>query len=70
MRRRPAWLALAALPLAAGAAAQTVTQIDPDVDPTRSLGTAVSSAGTVHVIDGGTRAGANLFHSFARGAQS
>ena len=66
MKVRPAWLAFAALPLAAGAAAQTVTRIDPDSDPTRSLGTSVTAAGNVHVIDGGTRAGANLFHSFAR----
>ena len=40
--------------------------IIPDAGAGRSLGTTVNPAGNVYVIDGGTRAGANLFHSFAQ----
>ena len=72
---KPRWGAAAlALLLAASAAAQQgeggsgdpATQIRPDASPALSLGTRVSQSGNVHLIDGGTRAGANLFHSFAR----
>lgn len=42
------------------------TAITPDVAAGRALGTTVSQAGTVFSIDGGTRAGTNLFHSFSR----
>ncbi|WP_337187624.1 filamentous hemagglutinin N-terminal domain-containing protein [Phenylobacterium sp.] len=44
--------------------AQTV--ITPDVGNAFALGTTVSGAGGIVTIDGGTRAGANLFHSFSR----
>lgn len=55
-------LVLAGWPLAA--VAQT-TAITPDTAPGRGLGTTVGQAGRAFTIDGGTRAGANLFHSFA-----
>jgi len=41
------------------------TAIDPDTDPGRTLNTNVSQVGNVYTIDGGTRTGNNLFHSFA-----
>ena len=52
----------AALPQAAPIA----TDIRPDVAGPLALGTQVTRAGRNHVIDGGTRAGDNLFHSFSR----
>jgi len=55
-------LVLAGWPLAA--VGQTV--IAPDVGGVRGLGTTVGQTGTVFAIDGGTRAGNNLFHSFSR----
>jgi len=45
--------------------APVVTNIAPDAGKL-SLGTQVMQAGNVHTIDGGTRAGNNLFHSFSR----
>ncbi|MBL8773401.1 MAG: filamentous hemagglutinin N-terminal domain-containing protein [Phenylobacterium sp.] len=42
------------------------TAINPDVAAGRGLGTTVGQAGSVFTIDGGTRAGGNLFHSFSR----
>lgn len=54
-------LVLAGWPLAAVAQ----TAITPDTAAGRGLGTTVTQAGRVVSIDGGTRAGANLFHSFA-----
>lgn len=53
--------ALALLPLAAHG--QTV--IVPDTGAVRGLGTTVGQSGAVFTIDGGSAAGANLFHSFA-----
>jgi len=53
-------LALAGAPMAA----QAQTAIAPDVG-VRGLGTTATLAGNVTTIDGGTLAGANLFHSFA-----
>jgi filamentous hemagglutinin family protein len=55
-------LVLAGWPLAA--VGQTV--IAPDVAAGRGLGTTVGQTGTVFAIDGGTRAGPNLFHSFSQ----
>ncbi len=52
-----------AAPLEAGA--QT-TAIAPDVGVPRGLGTTVAQTGRVVTIDGGTLAGANLFHSFSQ----
>ncbi len=69
MRQAAAWIVAlaAAVPAHQAAALQpAVTQIVPDVDPARSLGTTVTPAGTAQLIDGGTRAGNNLFHSFAQ----
>ena len=54
--------ALAALAYASVAAAQT--EIAADIDAGRSQGTTVSTSGSVTTIDGGTRVGPNLFHSF------
>ncbi|WP_293678416.1 filamentous hemagglutinin N-terminal domain-containing protein [uncultured Phenylobacterium sp.] len=68
MRRR-AWLhalaattALALVP-AWGWAQITIT---PDVGGLRGLGTNVTQSGQVFTVDGGTLAGANLFHSFSQ----
>lgn len=61
--KRLAFVSLAALAWADLAAAQT-TDITPDTAPQVSLGTTISQTGNVHTIDGGTRAGNNLFHSF------
>ena len=47
------------------AAIGPATRIQPDTAPSRSLGTIVTRTGRIFRIDGGTRAGANLFHSFA-----
>ena len=55
-------LVLAGCPLAA--VGQTV--ITPDIAAGRALGTTVTASGATYAIDGGTRAGANLFHSFSR----
>ena len=67
MRRRHAALGCGALLLASAAVAQpAATHIAPDTDPARSLGTVVTPAGNIQIIDGGTRAGGNLFHSFAQ----
>lgn len=55
-------LVLAGWPLTA--VGQTV--ITPDVAAGRALGTTVTASGATYAIDGGTRAGANLFHSFSR----
>ncbi|HEY0116918.1 MAG TPA: filamentous hemagglutinin N-terminal domain-containing protein [Allosphingosinicella sp.] len=54
-----------ARPLAAEPAVPVPTDIKAD---TGSLGlsTQVTQAGNIHTIDGGTRAGNNLFHSFSR----
>jgi filamentous hemagglutinin family protein len=54
-------LVLAGWPFAAVAQ----TAITPDTAAGRGLGTTVGQAGRTYTIDGGTRAGANLFHSFA-----
>lgn len=63
LTRKGLWLGvvLAAAPVAG--TAQTV--ITPDSGP-RGLGTTVAAGGGLYVIDGGTRAGSNLFHSFDR----
>ena len=59
-------LAAAATPAPVAAqAVPVVTDIVPDFDPGRDLGTTLSSNSGTHTIDGGTLAGANLFHSFA-----
>ena len=42
-----------------------VTPIDPDLAPGRTLNTNVTPVGPIYTIDGGTRTGNNLFHSFA-----
>jgi filamentous hemagglutinin family protein len=42
------------------------TDIRPDRDNALDLGTQVTQSGRNYVIDGGTRAGSNLFHSFSR----
>ena len=55
-------LVLAGWPLAAVGQ----TAITPDVGAARGLGTNVIRAGPVYTIAGGTRAGGNLFHSFAQ----
>lgn len=57
------WLALALWPMAASGQA---TSVVPDVANSRALGTSVTQAGTFVTIDAGTRAGTNLFHSFAQ----
>ena len=58
--------ALAAAPSPAAAQAPpVVTDIIPDFDPARDLGTTLSTNAGTHTIDGGTLSGANLFHSFA-----
>ena len=71
-RRRLPLLALASIlaGIASPAIGQVVlppvvTDIVPDFAPGRDLGTLVTSNVGVHTIDGGTLAGANLFHSFA-----
>ena len=51
---------------AAPAAAPIATDIRADVAGPLALGTQVTRVGRNHVIDGGTRAGNNLFHSFSR----
>jgi filamentous hemagglutinin family protein len=61
MRRLALALLLTAWPLAAGAQ----TTITPDAGAL-SLGTTAARAGSIVTIDGGTLAGANLFHSFAQ----
>lgn len=67
MRRGGAsWLVLATALGGWPAAVTAQTAITPDVGGARGLGTTVSQAGAVHAIDGGTLAGANLFHSFER----
>ena len=43
-----------------------VTTIIPDQTAPLSLGTQVTRTGNIYTVDGGTRAGANLFHSFSR----
>lgn len=53
---------LAGWPLAAAAQSTAVVA---DVGNARALGTTVTQAGTVFTVDGGTRAGGNLFHSFS-----
>jgi filamentous hemagglutinin family protein len=58
------WAALA-VPAVAQAQPPIETRIEADTG-TLSLGTQVTRAGPIHTIDGGTRAGANLFHSFSR----
>ena len=55
--------AIAAFIFVSPAKAQ-VTNITPDTAPGLSLGTTVNQNGTTFTIDGGTTAGANLFHSF------
>lgn len=55
-------LVLAGWPLAA--LGQTI--LTPDTAAGRGLGTTVGQSGTVFSVDGGTRAGNNLFHSFSR----
>ena len=58
--------ALAAAPSPAAAQAPpVVTDIMPDFEPGRDLGTTVASNAGTHTIDGGSLRGANLFHSFA-----
>ncbi len=61
------FVSLLALATAQAAAAQAVpTDIRPDVDPAKSLGTTVTAAGRVRTIDGGRLSGPNLFHSFSK----
>ena len=57
------WLALTAWPMVGHAQSTAVTA---DVGSSRGLGTTVAQSGTLLTIDGGSRAGANLFHSFSQ----
>jgi len=68
MKRLHAWLFAGSLLASSAASAlqPATTNIVPDTDPTLSLGTTVIPGGAVQLIDGGTRAGNNLFHSFAQ----
>ena len=58
-------IATAAVARPGAAQAQVATNIAPDTAIGRSLGTNVSTIGTVTTIDNGTLSGTNLFHSFA-----
>ena len=69
VRKRFLLVSLPALAWAQVAAAQPPgepTNITPDTAPPLSLGTTTTQVGNVTTIDGGTRAGPNLFHSFSR----
>ncbi|TFI60048.1 filamentous hemagglutinin N-terminal domain-containing protein [Sphingomonas parva] len=60
-------LALLLLGVAGGATAQTAPPaVTTAIVPDGTLGTSVSSAGSVHTIDGGRQSGGNLFHSFGQ----
>lgn len=66
----PAWglavkqLCLAALALGCATPALAQTMIVPDIAAAATTGTTATPLGTTTVIDGGTRVGNNLFHSF------
>lgn len=62
--RRLLLASAALLALATPAAAQVATNITPDAGNAFATGTTITRAGQVTTIDGGARAGANLFHSF------
>ena len=57
------WMVLAIWPAVASGQSTAVVA---DVANSRALGTTAVQSGTVVTIDGGTRAGTNLFHSFSQ----
>ena len=62
-------VALAAASSASAQAPPVVTDIVADFEPGLDLGTTVASTAGDHTIDGGTLAGANLFHSLREADQ-
>lgn len=60
------WMALTLALAGSGGSAAAQTVISPDLGAARGLGTIVGQSGATYTIDGGTLAGANLFHSFER----
>jgi len=60
---KASWLALVAVPTAAFGQSTAVVA---DIASNRALGTTATQNGTFVTIDGGTRAGTNLYHSFSQ----